>query len=217
MEQSLSVLLSSKSVEWHTPSQYVEAARRVMGGIDLDPASSAAANQTVRASRFYSEADKGLAALPWYGRVWLNPPYGKTGATSNQELWTGKLISEYRRGNVTAAIALINFVPGYKWFAPLWQFPICSVDHCIKFLRADGRPAGSAKASSAFVYFGPNEAGFKLEFSRFGPVGKFDRSRLPKCRVCGRTFTPKTGGGSQREYCRPACKQRAYRTRVTRA
>jgi hypothetical protein len=47
-----------------------------MGGIDLDPASCATANETVRARTFYSRKDDGLKR-PWFGRVWLNPPYGK--------------------------------------------------------------------------------------------------------------------------------------------
>jgi hypothetical protein len=68
MEQPLSVLLSSQSNDWYTPPQYVEAARRVMGGIDLDPASSAAANQVIKATTFYDEATNGLAQ-PWTGKI----------------------------------------------------------------------------------------------------------------------------------------------------
>jgi hypothetical protein len=38
--------------EWYTPVKYIEAARRVLGNIDLDPASCEAAQTTVRARQF---------------------------------------------------------------------------------------------------------------------------------------------------------------------
>ena len=44
-------LYSSSSDDWYTPSVYVDAARRVLGGtIDLDPASCPAANAVVQAN-----------------------------------------------------------------------------------------------------------------------------------------------------------------------
>src|SRR5579859_6970510 len=80
--------LSSKSNEWYTPAPYVNAARQVMGGIELDPASCAQANRTVQAARYYSQADNGLAQ-DWTCRsLWCNPPYGRTAHISNQEIWT---------------------------------------------------------------------------------------------------------------------------------
>lgn len=41
---------------WYTPASYIEAARAVMDGIDLDPFSSEKANSTIRAAN---------RELPW--------------------------------------------------------------------------------------------------------------------------------------------------------
>lgn len=76
-----SALWSHDSPEWYTPAVFVEAARLVMGGIDLDPASHAEANQTVHAALYYDEAHNGLTKA-WYGRVFLNPPGGQV-----KEFW----------------------------------------------------------------------------------------------------------------------------------
>ena len=55
--------------EWLTPPEIIQA----LGPFDLDPC--APVNPPWRTARvMYSE--KGLE-LPWFGRIWLNPPYGK--------------------------------------------------------------------------------------------------------------------------------------------
>ena len=70
--------ISCKTPEHYTPGTYIATARYVLGGIDLDPASSAEANDTVQAQTYYTAADDGLD-LPWFGRVFVNPPGDKSG------------------------------------------------------------------------------------------------------------------------------------------
>ncbi len=47
--------------DWHTPMDYIDAAKKVMGEIDLDPASSKHAQKTVKANSFFTKATNGLS------------------------------------------------------------------------------------------------------------------------------------------------------------
>jgi len=161
----------SKTDEWYTPPQYIEAARAVMGSIDLDPASDPTGQQIVKAETFYTKAQDGLAQ-PWAGNVWLNPPYGKIGNVSNQALWSQAMIYHYTEGHIEQGIMLVNAVPGNKWFRELWGWPICFTDHRIKFLSPDGEPQKSPTHSNVFVYLGRHVGRFARHFEDFGPIVK---------------------------------------------
>src|SRR4249920_3702239 len=52
--------LSQESFEWYTPKKFIEAVRKVLGAIELDPASSEHANRNVQATTFYDETVDGL-------------------------------------------------------------------------------------------------------------------------------------------------------------
>ncbi len=147
--------------EHYTPSKYVEAARLVMGGIDLDPASCAEANETVKAKRFFSDNEDGLQQS-WSGRVWLNPPYG-----GNSANFIEKLSSSL--GDVTQAVVLVNSnCTDTKWFQTLWDGLLCFTDHRINFYGGEER-SGSTHGS-VFVYFGNHPEKFIKHFKQFGPI-----------------------------------------------
>ncbi|HSH79514.1 MAG TPA: DNA N-6-adenine-methyltransferase [Herpetosiphonaceae bacterium] len=162
------ILHQSESHDWYTPSRYVEAARAVLGGIDLDPASCAEANEIVQATRYYTATDDGLAQ-PWHGRVFLNPPYGTTRGRSNQDLWSKRLIDAFEAGTVDAAVLLVNAATGNQWFQRLWKYPICFAGRRIRFWRPD-QAASSPTHSNALVYFGADVDRFIREFSPLGAV-----------------------------------------------
>lgn len=172
------------SNEWYTPSKYIEAAREVMGSIDLDPASCALANQTVRAARYYTQEDDGLSKA-WYGNVWLNPPYSSDNSPSgmfagkapggNGKGLTGffiaKLVEGYETGYINQAVACVNADVIRNWFQPLWNYPICFSHKKILFHRP-GEISQHHYFGTCFVYLGWNEQGFVEHFSQFGRIAK---------------------------------------------
>lgn len=95
----------SQSNEHGSPPEYVEAARRTMGSIDLDPATSAIFNRVVRARRIFDAHTNGLGQV-WSGNVWLNPPGGKDGQDSRQATWWFALAERWRKGHVRQAVFL---------------------------------------------------------------------------------------------------------------
>lgn len=104
---------SSATNEHPTPAHVVELARKVLGTIDLDPATTPEFNETVRAARIYSgDRFDGLAEL-WHGRVFCNPPGGtlkdrneikRWGTRSRACAWWRKLTEECAAGRVPEAI-----------------------------------------------------------------------------------------------------------------
>jgi ParB family chromosome partitioning protein len=99
--------LSMESADWHTPLAIIEAARAVMGTIDVDPASSPEANEAVQATTYFTEDDDGLVEAcgpdglimrAWYGRVFLNPPGGQV-----RRFWETLLLN-HALGNTSEAI-----------------------------------------------------------------------------------------------------------------
>jgi len=68
------------SVEWYTPLSLFDA---LCLDFELDPASPNPPVPWIPAKRFYwQDGEK----LPWVGRVWLNPPYGKAAVAFTERM-----------------------------------------------------------------------------------------------------------------------------------
>ena len=155
-----------ESDEWYTPQEYIDAAKAVMGGIDLDPASSELAQTVVKADVYLTRFDNGLGQTRWlHQRIWLNPPY------SNPGPWIEKLVREHQAGPFcTEAIVLVNNATETSWFQMLLErFPVCLPARRIAFWRHDHANVG-ARQGQAFFYLGPNVQRFQEVFSQFGPI-----------------------------------------------
>ncbi len=151
--------------EWYTPPTYVETARRVLGHIDLDPASSAIANLVVGAGCFYTKAQDGLAQ-PWEGNVWLNPPYGDLAPQ-----FVGKVLSEHEAGTVPAAIVLLNSqTTSSAVVSAAVELPALLHRPPHTLHQRDGSKNSSPANGSVFIYMGNQPELFVKEFECFGAV-----------------------------------------------
>lgn len=152
----------SGKTSWHTPPEIVDAAREVMGGIDLDPASSSTANKTVRASIYYTARDDGLSK-PWVGRVWMNHPFSRDGNPK----WIGRLVSAYETGEIEQAICITYAAINAAWFQRLLRYPrwipSSRVDYIDPFAEPGDERTGAPK-DSIVTYLGPDTDRFAQIF-----------------------------------------------------
>ena len=132
-----------KSNDWITPKFVIDA----LGSFDLDPCQSA--TQPWKTAQYgFTVEDDGLKQV-WFGRIWLNPPYGP-----HTGIWLEKL-ADWGNG-----IALIFARTDTKMFFDyVWR----RADACLflegrlYFHRPDGtRAPANAGGPSVLVAYGEN-------------------------------------------------------------
>jgi len=160
-KKTLKTLTSSNSDEHNTPSYLIDAAREVMGGIDLDPMTNLVANETIKASNIYTKEDDGLTK-DWYGRVWLNPPF------SLAKLAIPKLIESYEKGNVTQAVLLVKSDVSTQKYKLLYPYPFCELDKRVKFENTSNKD--SSPFPVVMFYLGQDFYKWNQVMSKLGKV-----------------------------------------------
>ena len=148
--------------EWYTPPHFIDSARKVMGSIDLDPASNDHAQETVQADIFYTIENSGLDQ-DWIGNIWMNPPY----SAKEIRIFIDKLLSS----NFDQAIVLTNNSADTSWFVDLataCDF-MCFTSGRIKFYNKDGESSAPTNGQT-FFYFGNNTKSFADEFKQYGLI-----------------------------------------------
>lgn len=160
---------------WCTDKLVIEVARTFLGDIDIDPATNLYAQEFIRAKHFYTKETNGLTK-PWYGRLWLNPPY----SMPLIKQFTDKLIQQVDAGNVTEGMILVNSASDTQWCqALMMRYPVAFSRRRLQFTHPDyvgtqnrvgqalfyvgGTPARAIEWYRAFDrYFYPPLASMKL-------------------------------------------------------
>ena len=156
---AMAVHYSSETPEWYTPTRIIERTIATMGAIDLDPCSNSG-EPNVPAIQHFTEDDDGLS-VPWMGRVYMNPPYGREIGN-----WTSYLKSQYENGNVSEAIALVPARTDTQWFRELRPYVRCFIWGRLRFSE---QQTGAPFPSMA-VYLGYRPESFVSAFEDIGDI-----------------------------------------------
>jgi len=161
------VPMSEVRDNWHTPLHYVNMARKVMDGIELDPFSSVEANQTINADSILSLADNAFECeWPNVRSVWMNPPYSRNASSMAVE----KFIKEYENGSFKEAIVLMNSSTDTRWFDRLNGVAsmVCFTRGRIAFEDTEGKKSSGNTKGQVFFYIGENTNAFYSVFNEIG-------------------------------------------------
>lgn len=173
---SSKALHSSKTDQWFTPQIVIDKARTVLGGIDLDPASSEVANVRVGASRIITAEEDGLVTEWSAGSVFLNPPGGRApGIPSLPTAFWKKLMRVRDSGKLTHAIYIAYSLEQMQTTQHaglgVLHFPFCVPSQRMRFVKPDGSPGDSPTHSNAIVYVPGTRNESELFLETFSDVG----------------------------------------------
>lgn len=161
---------ASKRNEWGTPPDWLHRARLVMGPIELDPATTKAANEFVQAEHIYTKADNGLEK-PWFGTVFWNPPYG----SGLIHPFCQKAVDEWQRGSIRQMIGLTNSDTSTRWTRLLFESAsyVCFPYKRLAFIDPEtGLPVKGNNRPQAFWYWRRRRGLEAVRFRHvFGQVG----------------------------------------------
>lgn len=194
MDNAQLINQSSGETDFWTPPAIVEAARSLMSGIDLDPATSRECNlKHVKAAHYYDKVHNGLL-YPWGTqhtpyRVWLNHPFHagwkacdehckrktckKRGFHVYEDIpgnavWVNKLVDEYSGGRVIEACMICFAATSEAWFQPLLHYPQCFLSPRTNYYLPDGTLYAGVTKGSVVTYFGNRLKRFKEFFEPHG-------------------------------------------------
>ncbi len=152
--------------EFYTNRNIIELAHATMGSIDLDPASCKKANTIVKAKKIFTINDK---QEPWYGNVWINPPFGEW------DKWGPRIRDSIKHKHIGQ---ICVFVTASASTSDQFQREVGRYmsAHCVAGGRRDSRcwgPGTTAKGAgegNMVYYFGGRVEQFVKEFSKMGTV-----------------------------------------------
>jgi hypothetical protein len=178
---------SSKSENWGTPGWIADASRLVMGRIDIDPASCAAANRVIKARYYVTKEMNGLKvnwAFPGStetpARIFLNPPGGKEEDNySKVKRWWNRLLWHRERPDFGEAMFLAFSIEAMQTTQldcerSLLEFSTCVFSRRVNFIDLITGEIVTGNTHASSITYVPGrlnkESAFRQVFSQYGDI-----------------------------------------------
>jgi len=156
--------------DWCTPSDYVDAVKRVFGGtIHLDPCSNE--HSIVQAEVEIALPTDGLAVSWNYPTIYVNPPYGRIEGGTTIRDWLRKCSEARDRGSELLALVPVATNTRHWRDHVFTATGICFLKvPRLKFMLNGHIVKKGAPMACAVVYWGSSFEKFRQVFRDFGAV-----------------------------------------------
>jgi len=165
-----STIKRKEDLELITNKDLVAAAHELMGGIDLDPASSKVANEYVQADNFYTPQDDGINRQQWFGKVYVFPPSGtyfwdrkyerwkmtRTSSStlkSSHALWFQFLYNAWLSGEIEQGLYFSNCPDMIRYDQRIFDFPMCILRTAPVLIKNTSEGIGNHKTCTSFLVY----------------------------------------------------------------
>jgi hypothetical protein len=165
----------NEGVELITNDDLILAANELLGGIDLDVASSKIANSYVQADHFYTPLDDGLNNQEWHGSCYLFPPAGayfwdqknqkwkmtrasSLTLTSSHAVWFRRMYHAWISKEIKQGLFFSNCPDMIRYEPKIFQFPMCIL-RTVPYLlcNKDNKVERKRTCTSFVVYLPPQD------------------------------------------------------------
>ena len=161
-----------EDLELITNYDLVMSAHGLMGGIDLDVASSRTANKYVEADAFFSPKDDGLNDQEWEGSVYLFPPGGtyfwdksnnrwkmtrasSPTLTSSHAVWFRKLYRSWFAKKIKQGLFFSNCPDMIRYEQKIFDFPVCVLRTAPVLLKNSSNGITNHKTCTSIIVYLP--------------------------------------------------------------
>jgi hypothetical protein len=160
----------SEDRELITNYDLAASANELLGGIELDVASSKIANDYVGAERYFTPSDDGLNAQDWYGRVYLFPPSGayfwdkkndkwkmtrasSLSLVSSHAVWFRKLYTSWLKSEIEQGLYFTNCPDMIRYEQKIFDFPVCILKTAPTLLKNTSEGLSQHKTCTSFLVY----------------------------------------------------------------